>query len=64
LPQLLPHSVQPRIAIPNFIAYRNKAFNESDANAIAAVRDIADYFSIPTHKSFWVPEFNYWAEIS
>jgi type IV pilus assembly protein PilA len=38
------------IAIPNFIAYRNKAFcsaAESDANAIAS--DIADYFSIPTH---------------
>lgn len=38
------------IAIPNFIAYRNKAFcsaAESDANAVAA--DIADYFSIPSH---------------
>ena len=38
------------IAIPNFIAYRNKAFcsqAESDANNIAA--DIADYFAIPTH---------------
>ena len=38
------------IAIPNFIAYRNKAFcsrAESDANSIAA--SIADYFSIPTH---------------
>ncbi len=38
------------IAIPNFIAYRNKAFcsaAESDANNIAA--SIADYFSIPTH---------------
>ena len=33
------------IAIPNFIAYRNKAFcssAESDANAVAA--EIADYF--------------------
>jgi prepilin-type N-terminal cleavage/methylation domain-containing protein len=36
------------IAIPNFIAYRNKAFcsaAESDANAVAAA--IADYFSNP-----------------
>ena len=38
------------IAIPNFIAYRNKSFcsrAESDANNIAG--SIADYFSIPTH---------------
>jgi type IV pilus assembly protein PilA len=38
------------IAIPNFIAYRNKAFcsaAESDAKSIAAT--IADYFSIPSH---------------
>ena len=38
------------IAIPNFIAYRNKTFcsrAESDANNIAAA--IADYFAIPTH---------------
>jgi prepilin-type N-terminal cleavage/methylation domain len=38
------------IAIPNFIAYRNKTFcsaTESDANAVASA--IADYFSIPTH---------------
>ena len=38
------------IAIPNFIAYRNKAFcsaAESDANAIAAA--LADYFAIPSH---------------
>jgi type IV pilus assembly protein PilA len=38
------------IAIPNFIAYRNKAFcsaAESDAKSIAAV--IADYFAIPSH---------------
>jgi len=40
------------IAIPNFIAYRDKSFcsrAESDANAIAAA--IADYFSIPTNVS-------------
>ncbi|MGB3221278.1 MAG: prepilin-type N-terminal cleavage/methylation domain-containing protein [Desulforhopalus sp.] len=40
------------IAIPNFIAYRNKTFcsaTESDANSIAAA--IADYFSIPTNIS-------------
>ena len=38
------------IAIPNFIAYRNKAFcssAESDANNVAA--EIADYFAVPTH---------------
>jgi prepilin-type N-terminal cleavage/methylation domain-containing protein len=37
------------IAIPNFIAYRNKSFcsrAESDANGITAA--IADYFAIPT----------------
>jgi type IV pilus assembly protein PilA len=40
------------IAIPNFIAYRNKAYcsrAESDANGLAAA--IADYFSIPAHSS-------------
>ncbi len=38
------------IAIPNFIAYRNKAFcsaAESDAKSVASV--IADYFAIPAH---------------
>ena len=38
------------IAIPNFIAYRNKSFcsaAEKDANGIAAA--VADYFAIPTH---------------
>jgi len=41
------------IAIPNFIAYRNKAFcsaAESDANTIAAA--LADYFAIPTHVTY------------
>ena len=40
------------IAIPNFIAYRNKSYcsaAESDANAIAAA--VADYFAIPGHKN-------------
>ncbi len=40
------------IAIPNFIAYRNKSFcsaGESDANSIAAA--IADYFAIPANIS-------------
>ena len=40
------------IAIPNFIAYRNKAYcsrAESDANSITAA--VADYFSIPAHDS-------------
>ena len=38
------------IAIPNFIAYRNKSFcsrAETDAANMAAA--IADYFSIPSH---------------
>ena len=38
------------IAIPNFIAYRNKSFcsrAESDANGLANA--VADYFAIPTH---------------
>jgi len=40
------------VAIPNFIAYRDKAFcssAESDANAVAA--SMSDYFAIPTHVS-------------
>ena len=38
------------IAIPNFIAYRNKAFcsaAESDANALT--QGLADYYAIPAH---------------
>jgi len=38
------------IAIPNFIAYRNKAFckaAETDANNVAAA--VADYFALPVH---------------
>lgn len=38
------------VAIPNFVAYRNKAFCtsvESDANSIASA--IADYFARPDH---------------
>ncbi|MCI5146016.1 MAG: prepilin-type N-terminal cleavage/methylation domain-containing protein [Candidatus Electrothrix sp. AR3] len=40
------------VAIPNFIAYRDKAFcssAEADANSLAA--SFADYFAIPTHVS-------------
>ncbi|MCI5211232.1 MAG: prepilin-type N-terminal cleavage/methylation domain-containing protein, partial [Candidatus Electrothrix sp. ATG2] len=40
------------VAIPNFIAYRDKAFcssAEADANSVAAA--MADYFAIPTHVS-------------
>ena len=40
------------VAIPNFIAYRDKAFcssAEADANSVAA--SMADYFAIPTHVS-------------
>jgi len=45
------------IAIPNFIAYRNKAYcsrAESDANAVAAA--LADYFAIPTHTTYNDPD--------
>jgi len=38
------------IAIPNFIAYRNKSFcsrAESDADGLAAA--LSDYFAIPVH---------------
>jgi type IV pilus assembly protein PilA len=48
------------IAIPNFIAYRNKAFcsqAESDAKSIAA--DIADYFAIPTHTAIATLDVGY-----
>ena len=41
------------IAIPNFIAYRDKAFcssAESDAQAIAG--GLADYFAIPSNQTF------------
>ena len=44
------------IAIPNFIAYRDKAFcsaAESDANSIAA--GISDYFAIPSNVSYTNP---------
>ena len=44
------------IAIPNFIAYRNKAYcsaAESDAQATMAA--LADYYSIPSHND--VPAF-------
>ena len=43
------------IAIPNFIAYRNKSFcsaAESDANNVAS--RISDYYSIPTRTSLVV----------
>jgi type IV pilus assembly protein PilA len=45
------------IAIPNFIAYRNKAYcsaAESDASATAAA--LADYFAIPTHTTYPGPD--------
>jgi len=40
------------IAIPNFIAYRNKTYctyTETDANSIAGA--LADYFAIPNNKT-------------
>jgi len=41
------------VAIPNFIAYRDKAYcsaAEKDANSIAGA--VADYFAIPSHTSW------------
>jgi prepilin-type N-terminal cleavage/methylation domain-containing protein len=41
------------VAIPNFIAYRDKAYcsaAEKDANSIAAT--ISDYFAIPSHTTW------------
>ena len=41
------------ISMPNYISYREKAFcttAESDVNAL--VHGLADYFAIPTNKSF------------
>lgn len=54
------------IAIPNFIAYRNKTFCstvESDANNVAAA--IADYFAIPSHTAINVTDLQAggWKEI-
>ena len=50
------------IAIPNFIAYRNKAFcsaAESDAKSVAAA--IADYFAIPSHTDIETADVGYTA---
>ncbi len=50
------------IAIPNFIAYRNKAFcsaAESDAKSVAAA--IADYFAIPAHTMIANADISYTA---
>ena len=48
------------IAIPNFIAYRNKSFcsqTESDANNVAG--EIGDYFAIPTHTAIATGDLSY-----
>ncbi|XOF33210.1 MAG: type IV pilin protein [Candidatus Electrothrix sp. YB6] len=51
------------VAIPNFIAYRDKAFcSSAEADAAAMAATIADYFAIPSNTSllknnlpwFWV----------
>jgi type IV pilus assembly protein PilA len=45
------------IAIPNFIAYRNKAYcsaAESDANNLAAA--LANYYSVPNHTGYQTGE--------
>ena len=47
------------VAIPNFIAYRDKAFcsgAEADAAAIAA--GLADYFAIPSNTTLGTTPFN------
>lgn len=51
------------IAIPNFIAYRNKTFcsrAESDANSIAS--SIANYFSHPSNTSITDGSYRGWEE--
>lgn len=48
------------IAIPNFIAYRNKAFCsavESDGLSVAGA--IANYFSIPSHTQIATADINF-----
>ncbi len=55
------------IAVPNFIAYRNKSFCvivESDANNLEAA--VSEYFAMPSHtsivtgdQSFFPPDNNY-----
>ena len=53
------------IAIPNFIAYRNKAYcsrAESDANNIAAA--LSDYYSIPNHTTLETDLTNLGAELT
>ena len=44
------------IAIPNFIAYRNKSFcSQSEADARGIVSAIADYFSVPPRSTTPAP---------
>jgi len=53
------------IAIPNFIAYRNKAFcsaAESDANNIAAV--LADYYAVPSRVGFQAGDPTTWLNVT
>jgi prepilin-type N-terminal cleavage/methylation domain-containing protein len=47
------------VAIPNFIAYRDKAYcsaAEKDANSLAAT--VADYFAIPAHTTWATVELD------
>jgi len=38
------------IAIPNFIAYRNKSFcSQAEADATGLLTSISDYFAVPSH---------------
>ena len=42
------------VAIPNFIAYRDKAFcSSAEADAASIAANFADYFAIPTHTSLF-----------
>jgi type IV pilus assembly protein PilA len=55
------------IAIPNYIAYRNKSFcsqTESDANSVAGA--VADYFAIPSHTAIRLADLQAggWKDIS
>ena len=44
------------IAIPNYISYRSKAYcTSAESDAIVIINRLADYFSVPQHKSLITP---------
>ena len=47
------------VAIPNFIAYRDKAFcSSAEADAAAIAAGLADYFAIPSNTTLGTTPFN------